>query len=219
MKKEDIDTGKLMFDPFDIKTVSKLEYYDEFKEDFGIDKQKVCCYIILVYDLHTQLRKEVPYFNQRKIIGAELAGFSFKKDGHLVENYENILVGKNKQVNAAISKFVRLFASQKYLSLVYYWSIQSAEFENIVSNKESRDYQKTLLNLDKLEKGIEEKTEYLFGGNEVKDIVKALYESVEKENLKIRPEDIAMAENIDELIDSPYGKEYKPEKLKYKSNK
>lgn len=215
MKKSDLDTKTLMFDPFDEKTISKLESYEEFNVKFGVDKEKIVAYIILAYDLNTQLRREVPYFNQRKIIAAELAGFEKKPDGKFTDTYEKVLLGGNTDVNNAISKYIRLFAEPKYLSLVYYWSILSAEFENITGSKESKDYKNTIGNIEKLEAKIKECTDYLFGGGEVKDIKRALYESVEKENLRLRPEDIAMAEDIDEIIGHPYGKDYKPEKLKY----
>jgi hypothetical protein len=136
-------------------------------------------------------------------------------DGKFTDTYEEVLLGGNQAVNNAISKYIRLFAEPKYLSLVYYWSILSAEFENITGSKESKDYKNTIGNIEKLEAKIKECTDYLFGGGEVKDIKRALYESVEKENLRLRPEDIAMAEDIDDLIGHPYGKDYKPEKLKY----
>ena len=80
MKQSDIEVKYLMFDPWDEKTVSKLESYDEFKFDFGIPRDIFFTYMILCYDLNTQLRKEVPYFNQRKIVSAELAGFKQNKD-------------------------------------------------------------------------------------------------------------------------------------------
>jgi len=218
MRKEDVEIKYLMYDPFDPRSVAKLESYEEFNVDFGVAKSKVVCYIILCYDLNTQLRKEVPYFNKRKLVAAELAGFDQAKDGKFKKNYEDILLGLNEKANTAISKYIRLFASPKYLSLVYYWSILSAEFENITSIKESKDYKNTIGNIEKLEAKINECVEFLYGGEEVKDIRRALYESVEKENLKLRPEHIAMAENVDELLENPYG-DYKPEPLKYKGSK
>jgi hypothetical protein len=221
MKREDINVNVLMYDPWGENTVSKLESYDEFKEDFGIEKSKVISYIILAYDLNTQLRKEVPYFNQRKIISAELSGFVKNKDGKFKDEYEKVLIGNNDKVNLAISKYIRLFASPKYLSLVYYWSILSAEFENVTKVNDSKDFKNTIANIEKLETKINECIEFLFGGNEVTDIRQALYESVEKENLKLRPENIAMAgdNELDEIIgDSPYG-DYKPSPLKYKGHK
>jgi len=217
MKKSDIEIKYLMFDPWDEKTVSKLESYDEFKPDFGVPKQEFITYMILCYDLNTQLRKEVPYFNQRKIIAAELAGFKQNKDSTFKEDYENILIGENDLANEAISKYIRLFASPTYISLVYYWSILTSEFSNITASK-SKDYKATIENISKLEVKINECTKILYGGDEVTNIRRTLYESVERENLKIRPEDIAYAEDIDQLIESPYG-EYKPGKLKFISHK
>ena len=104
-----------------------------------------------MYDKETQLRRELPYFNKRKLVAAEIAGFKQGKDGKLLEKYENILLGRNEKVNSAISKYIRLFASPKYLSLVYYWSILSAEFENVTSLKESKDFKNTIGNIEKLE--------------------------------------------------------------------
>lgn len=220
MKKDDIDISVLMFDPWSKETVTRLEENDEFKQPFGIDKQKVISYIILVYDLKTQLRKEYPFFNQRKVVAAELAGFPKKKDGKFTVEYENVLIGKNERVNKAISKYIRLFYNPKYLMLVYYWSILSLEFENINNKKESSDFKNTIANIEKLEAKIVECEEFLYGGQEQRDAVQALYEEVEKENLRLKPENIAMAENVDEIIgEGPYGEGYKPEKLKYLGHK
>lgn len=219
MKKENIDTRVLMFDPWDENTPSRLEEHDEFKQQFGVDKKKVVAYIILVYDLKTQLRKEYPFFNQRKVVAAELAGFPKKKDGKFMADFENILTGKNEKVNKAISKYIRLFYNPKYLMLVYYWSILSLEFENINNKKESSDFKNTIANIEKLEAKINECEEFLYGGPEQRDIVQALYEEVEKENLRLKPENIAMAEDVDELIgEGPY-ESYKPERLRYLSHK
>ena len=51
------------------------------------------------------------------------------------------------------------------------------------------------------------------------NIRRALYESVEKENLKLRPEDIdnATEEELETILENPYG-DYKPDKLKFKSH-
>lgn len=223
MNKSDINISLLMFDPFSDSTISKLEEYDELKGSFGteVDKQSVCAYIILLYDLNTQLRKEIPHFNRRKIVAAELAGFKKDKDGKFIPVYEDIIIGRNIKANEAISKYIRLFANSKYITLVYYWSILAAEYQNVVNPKsESSDYKSTIANIEKLEKNIDENSAYLFGGNEVRDIRKELYEAVEKKKLALRPEDIANAENVDDIIgDGPYGKDYKPDKLKYKSHK
>lgn len=219
MKREDINTSLLMYNPWDEKTISKLETYDEFNESFGkVNKGKVIVYIILVYDINSQLRREIPYFNQRKIVAGELAEFPKNSSGKFLEIYEDVMIGLNKKVNNAISKYIILFADPKYINLVYYWSILTSEYENITGYKESRDYKNTIANIEKLEIKIKECTDYLFGGNEIKDIRRALYEQVERENLRLRPEDIAMADNVDELIESPYG-DYKPDKLKYLGNK
>ena len=220
MNKSDIDVKSLMYDPFDPKTPNDLEEYDEFKGGFGLDKGQVCAYIILMYDKETQLRRELPYFNKRKLVAAELAGFEQGKNGKLLEKYEDVLLGKNEKVNGAISKYIRLFASPKYLSLVYYWSILSAEFENVTSLNASKDFKNTIANIERLEIKINECVNFLYGGDEVKDIQRALYESVEKENLKLRPENIALMDEdeLDEQIGNPYG-DYRPEKLKYKGAK
>ena len=219
MKQSDIEVKYLMYDPFDEKTVSKLESYEEFKVDFGVSKKEVITYIILLYDMNTQLRREVPYLNQRKIIAAELAGFKKNKDGKFKKEYEDVMLGLNGTTEAAISKYIRLFANPKYISLVYYWSILSAEFFNISSSTESKDFKNTIANIEKLEAKINDHTQVLFGGDETMNIRRALYESVEKENLKLRPEDIANAteEELETILENPYG-DYKPDKLKFKSH-
>lgn len=208
-----------MYDPWSEKTVKKLEAYEEFAVDFGISKEQVVAYIILMYDMNSPLRKEIPYFNQRKLMAAELAGFKKDKDGKFKADYEAIILGQNGLSESAISKYIRLFASPKYLALVYYWSILSLEFSNITSASESKDLKNTIANIEKLEAKINECTDILFGGDDTMNIKRALYESVEKENLKLTPEAIANADDIDDLIGNPYGEDYKFEKIKFKGSK
>jgi hypothetical protein len=62
-------------------------------------------------------------------------------------------------------------------------------------------------------------TKIVFSGEETLGMRIALYKGMEKEIKMPKPEVIALAEDVDEHLENPYGEGYKPEKLKYKSHK
>ena len=225
LTKKDINVSKLKYDPFDPKTVKVLQEYDEFKQDFGVDKQKLFAYIILMYDMGSDLRHKIEWLNPRKKQAAELANFPKADRGNTFEpGYENVIIGGNKKANSAISRYIRLFANPKYTLLIYYQTILASEFDNLNDRSaKSSDYNKILGNIKACDAGIENCTSALFGGDEeISSIKLALYEDAERENLGLRPEDVALDLSIlDDIIanSNPYGKGYKPRELKFKGDR
>lgn len=216
MDKSELDLSLFLYSPFDKKTVTKLEQYDEFKVDFGVDKAKFISYVILLFDFNTPLRKEVQLFYRRKAEAAIMAGFKIAK-GRFDKEVEDMLIGENKECNIAISRYLSLFGLPEYMELMGLESMLAFEMQNALKFSESQDFQVTRKNMKELTERINELTLVLFGGKEALEARKALYEFTEKDRLRIRPEHIA--EDLEAgkpILDgyNPYG-EYKPSKLKF----
>ena len=103
-----------------------------------------------------------------------------------------------------------------------YWNIFASEYKNAAKISTSKDYKDTIANIKQLQNEITRLTDIIFGGHEVVNMRMALYKGIEKERVKLRPEDIAkVIENKDkltEIIGNPYG-DYVPEGLNFISNK
>jgi hypothetical protein len=223
MNLSNIDCKDLMFNPLDESALKELQTYDEFREDFGVDPKKALVYLIIVYDLNTPLRTRYPLLTTRKNAGADIAGFPRDLEGEFEEEYSKLVFGGNKNFSKAIAKFVRLFGSTEYITLVMLWTILANEWENTQNTKDSSKYKDTIKNIQELNVQIKKYEQTLFGGDETIDVKRALYEAVEKESFRTtRPEDIALATNKEELnvlLDNPYGDDYTPDQLHFVSDR
>jgi hypothetical protein len=214
-----IDIPKYYYDPFDENLTNKLSKYDEFNEDFGVDKSKTLKYIILMYDMQSDLRLEVRDFWERKRVAAMIAGFKFKpRLKEFDEQVEKMLLGDNAAVNNAITKYVMLFGSQQYAALVVYHTMLVFEVQKTLRGSYTKD---TVKNVDHIRKEIDKITDELYGGKETINAKKALYSRIEKDRRAEKPEDIIKRINEGDSLSefSPYGEDYEVDKMKFKGDK
>jgi hypothetical protein len=217
MKKEDIDTSKLRYDPFDPKTIIDLE--EEYGTlDFGVDKTKAVIYLILFYDYKSPLIKRYPDVIERRIRCAEIAKFPVTQD-KFQGKYEDLMVGENENFNLISYQYLRSFGIPELVALHINWKVFGSEFINSAKNADSKTYKDTIKNTREVLEEINRLTKIVFSGEETLGMRIALYKGMEKEIKMPKPEVIALAEDIDEHLENPYGDGYKPEKLKYKGHK
>jgi hypothetical protein len=220
LSKKEIQSFK--YDPFDPTTVKKLENeFPEFKADFGkVDKQKIICYLILCYDLNSTLVKQCSDITERKGKCADIAKFPKTKEGFFKKEYEEIIVGDNKNFNETIFPYMSSFGSPKFIAWNMYWMGLADEYKNMTTTVESDKRKIIIANTKILLADIDKLTQELFNGDEVPNIKNALYKGMIKKFRAITPEFIASAtpEEIEEEIKSPYGN-YKPRELKFVGSK
>ena len=213
-----IDRSKYYFDPFDEDLSKKLSKYDEFNEEFGLDKDSTLKYIVLMFDMQSSLRLDVRDFWERKRVAALIAGFKYKaRMKEFDEATEKMLLGENAAVNNAVTKYIMLFGSQQYAALVIYHTMLVFEVQKTMRNSYTNS---TIKNVEHIRKEIDKITEELYGCKETINARKALYSKIEKDRRAEKPEDIIERINKgDNLIEySPYGEDYIPDKMKYKGD-
>lgn len=213
-----IDKKKYYYDPTADDLDQQLSKYDEFNENYELDKTMVNRYIVLMFDMNTSLRLDVRDFWERKRIAAQIAGFKFRpRVKEFEEPVESMLLGNNAAVNNAITKYIMLFGLPEYASLVIFQTMLVFEVQKTLRGTYNNNTSK---NVDYIHKRISELTDLLYGGKEAINAKKALYSKIEKDRRAEKPEDIIKRINDgDDLSDmNPYGESYKVDKMKYKGD-
>lgn len=214
VKGYNIDRSKYLIDPFAENLLELVARYDEFKDDFKVQKLEAIRYIILMYDLKSTLKLDVRDFWERKRVAAICGGFKLNNKKEFDDEVEKMLLGENDAVNNAMTKYIMLFGIPTYAVLNIYYNRLTFEVQKALRGIPSKT---ALKDIDYLKKKIEECEEELYGGKEVVNAKKALYSRIEKERKYEKPEDIMLKiSNGDDLSDfNPYGKDYKVEKQEF----
>ena len=212
-----INYSKFLFDPSDSDLLVKLSRHKEFAAKVP-NKRKVVQYIILMYDKNNEeIRAEYPFYPQRKMEGARCVGLVEGKKA--TKAVEDILIGKSKEVNDMIIRYLVLFDDPDLVMLAAYQEI----FTNLNKASFAGETSKEIIaSIEKLNDSIKEVTERIFGGKDETELRQELYKSIEEQSLGIRPEEVAEAlqSGKDPLKGfTPYQSEYLPESIRFLGDK
>jgi len=216
MTKNEINVESLLYNPFEKNPLNKLRHYDEFA---NIKDDKILAYIILAYDLKSDIRKEYPSRNQQKVEAAKLAGFKFTLN-QFDKSVEEILIGDHYDVDKAIVKYLSFFGKPELMALEFLYNKMNDLLYQQRKGDDEKDSHKTIIFL---KDNINELTEIIFGGVETITARSALYEFIQKNStISVRPENIGEKLADGEVpLDgyNPYGDEYEIPKMKYLGSK
>lgn len=198
----DFNFDGYLFDPtISDKNLEKaFSKYEEFQEEIpkSVALGKLIRYIILLYDLSTEMNDVFKDVTTRKRECAILAGFEILDTYRFDSDVEDFIIGRTEVINNMIIKYVRLFNDPDYIILVSYWNMLLHEIGTSMNLnksdgdiKESKDLKDTRINIDALNKHISELSKNIFRDDDNRNLRKALYKTMEKERLILRPEDIA----------------------------
>ena len=196
-----------------------MEYFLDPKGDLSKYKteypelnvpDEVLRYIILMFDLNSEYRELYVDYATRKREVAIKAGFAINPDSRKFDREtEDILVGKNEQVNKAIICYVLLQNNPDALLYVAYNEMLSKEIENSLTEDDPRIIKYTRENIQKIGLARSDIEEKIFGGREVSAMRRALYVTLVTDGNVPRPETIAKAiaeGNLDIGVDPYFGK-------------
>ena len=214
-----MDFKECLYDPNDKKLVEKLQLYEEFKAPLGVlEKHRVALYryVIMMYDIKSPYRYTYADFGERRREAAREAGMQLNRNREFVKEVEDALIGVNDTVSKMIVKYLMLQGIREFTALEGCASQFEAETEKLIQRKGD-------MNTYKLQKALmQDMKEYekiIFGGQEILDVSKALYQSLEAKRKAPRPEDMAkrFMEKPDDNLDDfcPYDEDYKVDKLKF----
>lgn len=199
-----MDYSRYLYKPFDPNTLSALEAFDEVFRFKIRNKAKVIDYMILMYDHNnTELRQLYPDYYTRKRYAAVQAGFVTGKGGKLESDIEAILVGENDEFNAALIRYLLMQGIPDYPSLVALREMQARDLEDSFRPTEAKDRKQIRENLEKITSDIARLEERIFTGVETENVRKALYQYMENERVRLRPEymaEVIKAGKVKEVI-------------------
>lgn len=180
----------------DEELLTKFEKYPEFNKvnpGIHLHPPNVIRYIILMYDMNSEMKEYWPNIGERKRECALMSGFKLNDQGIFHETVEEMLIGNNPMVNAMCVRYIRLFENPYYPTYVTIWNLLNTEIANSFEPQESKNIASIQNNITKLNKQISEYSKMLFQGDDMIALKKALYANMERENLGLRPEEIATA--------------------------
>jgi hypothetical protein len=212
---EHIDTSKFYVD---IKIKGFVKTFKNLNSRFDIrhpvlTPEPILKYIAILYDLNSEIRKNVQNYPTRKRIAAKLAGFPLDENGHFSEDVENMIWGKIPKVNSAIIQYC-------FLSTLNIFYTVSAAYREMLFKETANSFEKydkeTIANIGKLQDKVLENEKKLFGGEEVEELRKALYDESSNMELPTAENIVKRLEAGDDLKDlNPYSGNYKPNRLTY----
>jgi len=213
-----ISTKNLLYKPFEEKTYQTLQdKYEEFRLPTGhLLKTKVIDWIIICYDLRTELRQQYPDWRERKIQCARLAGWEASKNGVFQDVVMEMLNGENEAVNDMVTRYCLLFNSPYYTAYVSMWEMLVKETRSALSSNDSKTIETMRKNIAEMTKQIEFYADKIFGGESTIGLQNSLFKTINREKLRLRPED--MAQDIKDkdmnLPDQYYEEGEEPEEKK-----
>jgi hypothetical protein len=204
-----LSTNKLLFNvkekDFASKMIKRSAVFD-FKDE------KILIYIVLVYDLNSEIRRNIKEYLRRKTEAGEAAGFKRdEKTGFFEKKIEDMMVGENDQFNKAVIQYTSWMYERDFKHLVV---LEFNYHKLAIESMQKWDSKSNTLMMDmKNEMQIIE--DKLFGGEEVMNMRRALYEGTDRTRLRLRKENEIDEFELNGLVDwSPYG-DYKPELIKF----
>lgn len=211
---KDLDLSRLSYSIYDEDFVDKLrENIPEFEAyDNKLDSVVVFRFIVLMWDINSPLQQMQEYsdYYVRMYACASLSGMP-KKKGEFTEEANEIILGKNKLVNDMIVAYVASFGLPEYSLLMAYQALFASEYKKVLLGKGGKDSEKIMTSASN---NIASYTRKIFGLGEQDEYSlrkQALYSRLEKEKLRLRPEQI-VREFADKgkLPDdfNPYGEDY-----------
>ena len=191
----DFNFSEHLIDPMlsNDELLERVKDHPEFQDNAGIHLHipKVIRYISLMYDINSKMAEHYPENGVRKRECAMMCGFKLEDEGVLNETVEDMLIGENPVVNAMIVRYIRMHNNPYYLTYVTTWNLLFTEIANSFEPQESKNITSIQNNIVRLNKQIEDTAEKLFKGDNNKALKKELYKNMERENLGLRPEEIA----------------------------
>lgn len=214
-----VDTSKLLFDISKKDIVRTLKWkIPEFKEYKGeLDPKETFRYIVLMYDLNSDLWRMHKDYVRRKYEAARLAGFTpNKRTGKFTEKVTSVILGQDPEVNKLAVAYIAQFAMPELVELHAMLVVQERLLREMMDGDLKANMDLTMTRVSERIRELTRKIFYSGDKDEVMEMRHALYEHVRKEELPT-PEFVAkvLSEEGDLPPDyNPYG-DYKVDEMRF----
>lgn len=158
----------------------------------------VFTYVVLAYDPNSPFVRFNDNVLKRKRDAAKAAGFNVVEETQkFSEITENIICNRNAIVNRMITEYLRMLKNDDWALLVSYQEMLYSQLEHLREGLEEGEavngsnYRNILNNTQTLSKAIKVLENDILEKDTSRDILEALYDTIETDKLDLRPEDIA----------------------------
>jgi hypothetical protein len=180
----DIDTSRFLVDP---QSKTFLKDMKALSDVFDMEStRKALIYITLMYDKESYYRKEIGNLMDRKFACGEAAGFPLQDNERFNEIVEEAMLGKHASFNKAVVQYAAMQYDLKFIKLISY-ELNFYRFNTTYMSIGDKDG-KIKRQINELEVEITALQREIFGGDETKDLLKALYQGTAASRLRIDPE-------------------------------
>ena len=220
MTEKEINRDDFLYDPFSKSLFDDLaSKYSEFE---ALDKGKwkkwkdsICKFIVLCYDANGKLFRKYQNLMERKRLAAIIAGFKTGSNGRYSNDIETIIMLQDEILAKCVMRYIIAQGSPNIIAMVAELTVIASETFAIHTGT-AKSMKNSIENIRTCTKRISELKETIYGGNELENVAKYLYENVMAEAL-YRPESfVKRIDNGDDLEDcNPYEKGYKVNKMKF----
>jgi hypothetical protein len=193
-----------------------LKEYKEFQQPLeDMDINNIMVFIVLCYDQNSPLVLNIVDPYKRRVEAAKLAGFRSGDDGTFFVNYMSVVLGEEFTVNKMIIRYCRMQRNTEFAKLMIFEESYYKELEALKNETDAGEKNKIRNNINNFSEDMMKASEKLLLRDVTKELIRDLMEDIDEEQLAISPEMMAKKEGDDI---HPYGKEYKPVKLKLDHN-
>lgn len=220
MTEKDINRKDYLYDPLSKTLFDELsEQYEEFagleNSKFKRWKNEICKFIVLCYDANGNLFKKYQDLMERKRLAAILAGFKTGANGRYKGEVEDIIMLQHEVLAKCVMRYVIAQGSPNIISIVAELTVIAIETYAIQTGT-SKKVKDSIDNIRSATKEIERLKTVIYGGDELENVAKYLYENVMAEAL-YRPESfVKRLDSGDTLADcNPYGEDYEVDEMRF----
>lgn len=227
--KRDFQDMRFRVDEVDVLTYNPLRSFPELKkypefsktiiESLQPDAGKMFAYVAYCYDFKSPYVMNSDNIVKRKKEALLASGFKQDENNRFSELAEQILANRHPKVNAMIVRYVRILKSSSWMTLVGYEETLAKHILWMTSGQMEKDgetvdieptaYKAVINNTETLKDLIDKLRSELLSGDNNPDLQKAVYDSIEMDDLNITPEEIAMHQFMGEnpKLFNPYKEE------------
>jgi hypothetical protein len=208
-----------------VNDFSKL--HDDFahwvntREDgLSIPTLNIIKYIVLCYDAESPVVKEHSRrWTLKKREAAKISGILLLKGLTQDTDIEHILYCKNSVINKITVKYLYMLSDRDFLMYAIYNEMLISQSTQVLSADFDKpaDLARAKENIEIIQKDITILEQKLFSGDDVRALKNILQEEARKFLVtELRPENlVSKHEKGEQVIQSPYGEDYKPDKLRF----
>lgn len=188
------DFKRMMFNVYEadmdkpfIHQFPELALYDEFKENLPqLDRNTIIKYICFVYDKNSPYRVKYKDLTQRKVRAMLDAGYALNDRQEFDKPVEDVIQGRDYKAADMAIAFIKLHCDLEYSHVILLESMYFSAMKNVFLGKNEK-----IKELNEIKDSYTKAQNDLVSNDQTKAMMQSLYKSINRDRIKLSPEDIA----------------------------